>query len=737
MKSSLHIWDVVIIVSLACALGLTLLNHQKAYGGHDIWGSSQLDYQSENLHIRWIGHGVVVEHASGQVILKSPENLPFISPAAINDGIVKGVTIRFHPQVKLNSRVMGEVSLINSDDRGVVYAIKLDRFCRQHLIISFLEAHSHGVDITAKLSGHAGQQPYEPSCEGLSLALEAHEDEHFIGLGTQATLMKLNGHILTTFSQEQGHGRGLQPLSWILNHIGKGIGGDQTTSYHTVPHVISNQLRSFWLNTTQHAHFDFSQSHMIRISPTSPEIKLRMQIRHSIKDLVRDFAHEFGTTKPLPDWSHRGAMMGLQGGEDHIKKMVNQLRKRSAPISSVWIQDWMGSIQTFVGQRLHWQWQTDTTLYPNWNSFVTELTDQGLQVVSYFNPRIKDTCSDNSCAFQTAKHNNYLVKNRLGQPYLIGNGGFNFAKIDLFHPEAREWLAQMIRIHFQQAPIKGWMADFSEATPLDAVLANNTRGSQSHNRYIYEWARLNGQLADEIDDGFVFMRGGLLGSHRHVHAFWLGDQLTTWDRYDGLHSTIIGLITSGLSGALVNHSDIGGLSNLRFPLVTHIKRTKELFHRWMHMNAFTPIFRTHEGLRPDQAHQFHSDEQTFSEFVRYAKIYASLFEYRQELARQTQEGLPMVRGMFFEYPHLKQAWQVDDQFMLGDELIVAPIVVPQTTGRSVYLPPGCWIEVFSQQIYNISTDRHLFIEASEHHIPVLARFGSQSHQLLKTALHQP
>ena len=718
-----------IAVAILSVIGLSWHpNHN--IGNHED-SPTNLSHNTANFTITWQHHSLQITHTSGRILLQSPPDTPFISPAVINDGATPGVTIRFNPQIKLNPSVLGTITKLNDETgpQSVMYAINLNQFCRKYVLVTFTEIHAQALEVSAKIAEASPHEPYHRSCEALAMTLSSHNHERFVGLGTQTTLLNLNGHRFTTLSQEQGHGRGLQPLTWITNQFGKGTGGDETTSYHTVNHVLSNHLRSFWLYSERHAHFDFSQPTTVTIAPTEPFLRMRFNLGHSVQDLVQEFAGEFGTTKPIPQWVHRGAIMGLQGGESHVTDTIETLRDYNTPITSIWIQDWLGSFKTLIGQRLVWHWKTDHKLYPYWDQFVKDLTHQNLNVLSYFNPRIKNSCVE-SCYFQMAKHNEYLVKNRLGEPYLIGNGGFDFAKIDLFHLSAKNWLAELIRDHFRRAPVKGWMADFSEAVPLDAVLADGTTGMASHNRYIYEWAKFNGQLIDEIDDGFVFMRSGILGSHQFVHAFWLGDQLTTWDRYDGLHSTIIGLITSGLSGALVNHSDIGGLTNLRIPFITHLKRTKELFLRWMQMNAFTPIFRTHEGLRPQLAHQFNSDHHTLAEFARYARIFASLFPYRQKLVTQTQVGIPMVRGMFFEYPHLNEAWLIDDQFMLGDELIIAPVVEPAATQRSVFLPPGCWIEVFSQTVYNISSARHITVAISADHIPVFALQHSQAYQLL-------
>ena len=111
--------------------------------------------------------------------------------------------------------------------------------------------------------------------------------------------------------------------------------------------------------------------------------------------------------------------------------------------------------------------------------------------------------------------------------------------------------------------------------------------------------------------------------------------------------------------------------------------------RWIELGAFTAVFRTHEGNIPEVNHQFYSDEETLEHFVRFAKIYAAWKPYRMELVKEASEtGLPVVRHPFIHYPNDPEVLSLKYQFMVGAELMVAPVFDPGTDTVEVYLPAG-------------------------------------------------
>jgi alpha-glucosidase len=257
----------------------------------------------------------------------------------------------------------------------------------------------------------------------------------------------------------------------------------------------------------------------------------------------------------------------------------------------------------------------------------------------------------------------------------------------------------------ERAGCDGWMADYAEALPFDAVMHLGESGEQYHNRFAVEWIKLQRELLEEsatLGEVLVFSRSGLTQTPGAAIAVWQGDQVTSWDRFDGMQSALHGLLNGAYSGIAINHSDVGGYTTV--PLVgPEYSRTLELHQRWTEMNAFTAILRTHEGNSPSGNVQVYSDPEAMAHFAEFARLYAALAPYRQELMEHSsQRGWPLVRPMALHYPDDEKAWTIVDQFMLGDQILVAPTLAPcadEKCRRELYLPEGRWIHAWSSTLH--------------------------------------
>jgi alpha-glucosidase len=134
--------------------------------------------------------------------------------------------------------------------------------------------------------------------------------------------------------------------------------------------------------------------------------------------------------------------------------------------------------------------------------------------------------------------------------------------VDFTNPQARDWfIEKVIRNNVvQEAKAAGWMHDFGEYLPFDAVLYDGSDPIEYHTRYVDDWASLAKNVT-EGTDLFYFMRAGTATSPSATSLFWMGDQLPTFDKFDGLHSALIGQLNGALCGFTLTHSDIGGYTN--------------------------------------------------------------------------------------------------------------------------------------------------------------------------------
>lgn len=538
------------------------------------------------------------------------------------------------------------------------------------------------------------------------LTYASNAGEHFFGFGEQFTYFDMKGKRVPIWVSEQGVGRGEEPITTGANLTNGGAGGNAFTTYLPIPFYMTNQMRALLLQNDGYSQFDLRSPDRAQIMAFGGTLLATVFDGESPAEIIGQYTALTGRMKPLPDWVHSGAIVGMQGGTEKVRQAWAELDKRGAPISAFWLQDWVGQRTTSFGKQLWWNWEVDYDRYPGWDEMVAEMRADDIRVMVYLNPYVVDVSEKPNARrnlYREALENGYLVKNQQGEPYMVLNTSFEYGMIDLTNPQAVYWLLGVIEQNVIGAGASGWMADFGESLPYDAVVSSsNTPASLLHNRWPVGWAAINRAVVENYsaDELVFFSRAGYTNSPRFSTLFWAGDQMVSWSAEDGIKSAVTGLNSGGLSGLAYNHSDIGGYTTITNPLKNY-HRSKELLLRWMELNAFTTIFRTHEGNQPENNVQFYSDDETLNAFARWSKIYAALFEYRKTLVAEAAEtGLPVVRHPFIHYPADPQTWKIShQQFMLGPDFMIAPVTDPGADKVTLYLPAGEWVHVWSGQTY--------------------------------------
>ena len=413
--------------------------------------------------------------------------------------------------------------------------------------------------------------------------------------GEQFSHLDLRGRKIPIVSEEQGIGRGLQPITTGAT-LTAGAGGTDTSTYTPIPFFFTTAYRSLDTEQTAYQEWDFTRREF-SVEIWDSHLTLSLATAAHFENLIGNYTLRTGRMKKLPDWA-AGTILGLQGGREKVEQALAAAQKAGNPVTAIWIQDWVGRRQTTFGSQLWWRWLPDEKSYPDFRAWVQMLRFRGIRVLGYINPFL----ADEGPIFAEAKAQGFLVKDAQGKPYKIQTAGFPAYLVDLSNANARLYLKNIIKQNLLANGLAGYMADFGEWLPFDAVLASGENAASWHNRYPVEWARLNREAIREAGlEGQVvfFTRAGFAGSAGESTLFWAGDQLVTFDEHDGLASAVTGMLSGGVSGIALNHTDIGGYTTINH-FIRNYHRSRELFLRWAEFAVFTPFFRTHEGNRPEE-----------------------------------------------------------------------------------------------------------------------------------------
>jgi alpha-glucosidase len=543
--------------------------------------------------------------------------------------------------------------------------------------------------VTARATGGA-------LLDRIRLRLASVAGEAFFGFGQQLTVMNQKGNRLPILAQEHGVGRGRPVVTRLVDVFANGGGRNPYVTEAPAPHFISSRLRSLFLENREYSEFDLRPADWLEIKTWSGMMTGRILYGETPLDLIEAYSAYAGRMRALPDWAQEGAIIGLQGGQQKVEAKLGALRRAAVPVAALWLQDWVGVRPTSIGEQLWWNWRLDETLYPRWPALVADLEAHGARMLVYINPFLSNS-PGHDALFEQAKSGGMLVEKADGSPYLIKNSEFYAGLIDLSNPATRAWIKGVIKDELiGKAKASGWMADFGEALPFDGKLSGGADPAAWHNRFPEEWARVNREAIEEAgrgDDVVFFDRSGFTQSPKFATLFWLGDQMQSWDEYDGVKTAVVGMLSGGVSGFSLVHSDVGGYVSLSLAVagrkIPVIARSDELLQRWMELAAFTAVFRTHEGLDPSIAAQFYTSAANAAHLARFASVYKGLAAYRKlAVAEAAQRGYPVARHPFLHYPDDPNTHDLRYQYLLGRDLMVAPVVDPGTDSVEVYFPEG-------------------------------------------------
>ena len=484
----------------------------------------------------------------------------------------------------------------------------------------------------------------------IAATFQLQYDEKIFGCGESFTRLNKRGQHIVAYARD-------------------GMGTQGEYMYKPIPFFLSSHGYGMFVHTSAPVAFDFGKSYDAHNVIYSGDEKLDLFVfLGEPKDVLSEYTALTGRSPVPPLWSFGFWMSRITySSEDEVREVASQLRAHQVPADVIHLDT--GWFET--------DWRSDyrfsTSRFRDPAKMIADLKDQGFHIslwqYTYFTGK-NDLWND------LVTHG-YEVKNEGGQL------PFEDATLDVSNPEAIKWyqarLANLLKLGVGAIKV-----DFGEGAPLTGQYFSGRTGWYEHNIYPLRYNKAVADITKEVTgENIIWARSAWAGSQRYP-LHWGGDAENTNSAMAG---ELRGGLSFGLSGFTYWSHDVGGFVQ---------RAPRDLYRRWMAWGALTSHTRAH-GAPPREPWEY--DEGLTEDFRRALGLKYSLMPYIYAQAKESSKhGFPMLRTLFFEYPNDPGSWEIDDEYMFGSNLLVAPLFESSDT-RKVYLPPGAWIDYQSGEVY--------------------------------------
>ncbi len=404
-----------------------------------------------------------------------------------------------------------------------------------------------------------------------------------------------------------------------------------------------------------------------------------------------------------------GPWINALGGAGAVLDVARRIRVAGVPASALWIFD-----EQDQENNLGWPFWFNS-YYGDPRKFNDELHGQGFRVLTYVHPYIRETqfpFTTPNPVFSRAVTDHLLQVDAAGKPSgpIFENvGGGN---VDFSNPRAVDLWQSMITHAVKDQSFDGWMEDFGEWVRDGDRFAGGDWTTMSE-LYPLLYHKVTLRVAKALNPGIApFVRSGSPGSQGYSVVLWGGDQFPNYSRDNGLPSVVTAGITAGMSG----YSTWG-------PDILSTGTDKEVWMRWVEFGALTPVMRDHVWMKPERSWNLWSDAETTAHWRRYAVLHSSLLPYFLTLAEEAHRtGVPIMRHLVLEYPEDPRAATAEYEYLLGQDMLVAPVVSGGTALRTFYLPKGEWINYWGGD--HLTGGQDVTVASPPDIIPIVVRAGS-------------
>ncbi|HEY1956251.1 MAG TPA: TIM-barrel domain-containing protein [Polyangiaceae bacterium] len=549
-----------------------------------------------------------------------------------------------------------------------------------------------GVEIAAAANAT------DDSINRVTMSWVLHDDDHFFGLGERFVGADQRGQYRYMWVEDRFGSEDSTltessppsprqaeetyvPIPWMMDP--RGFGMLEHGTFRTVYH-LGDETPDAW-----------------RVESWTSKIDFTIYADADPKNLVADLTNVTGRPPDVPDWILAPRRRADIPVDDELTRL------RNAHIPTTAIDTALHYLPSGIGT-------TDA------KSVTADLHARGFKAVAYFCSFIDQNYHP---VFDDAVANGYLIKKQDGTPYVVFDIPRYAGIVDFTNPAAVTWYQGLLKQAIDDG-WDGWMYDFAEYVPDDAVMFNGMTGMEAHDLYPVLYQKAAHDLLEQLKpkDYFFFVRSGFAGTGGLVPMVWGGDQDTDFSVGKGMPAGITAALNAGMSGIPLWGSDISGYHYLYNP-----PPDEELYLRWTELGALSADMHDENegaGNQPVSARwQIWDDQFSQDTYRKYAGLHTQLIPYmRIALNEARATGLPVMRHLYLYFPHDPNVWNLTDEYMFGDSLLAAPIVVRGATSRSVYLPEPAYYDFFSGA--RVAGGGAVTANAALDQVPLYARVGA-------------
>ena len=446
--------------------------------------------------------------------------------------------------------------------------------------------------------------------------------------------------------------------------------------------IVHNAKGSYgvFVDNAEFTEFDFTHADHYEFSAPAEALNYYLLPGPTLPDVLRQYTRLTGRIQLPALWAlgYHQCRWGYATEAD-ARRVAAELRARDIPAEAIWFDiDYMDGYRVFT-------WDRED--FPRPAHLVADLRAQGFRAVTILDPGVK--VDKSYVVYREGQHGGHFIKHTNGKEYNGNVWPGRSAFPDFHRAETREWWTGRVRRWLAESGVAGIWNDMNEPASTDVtgpiVDARHDGGQLPHaaarNTYALQMARATygGMLAHDPDSRpFLLTRAAFSGAQT-VTALWGGDNSPQWEH---LAASLPMLMNLGLSGMPFVGVDLGGFAG---------DTSGELLARWTQAGAFYPFCRNHAmaGTNAHEPWAFGPEVEAICR--KYIELRYQLLPYLYNLFYEAaQTGAPLMRPLVWHYPTDPLTFNLSDQFILGPDLLVAPLLAPGLNARAVYLPKGRW-----------------------------------------------